>query len=928
VARLEGQLELRILGPLDVSVDGERVGVGGRKQREVLAVLATRSGAAVSTDALIEAVWPEGPPATALTTLQVYVSRLRKVLGAGTIVSEGGGYRLALEPRQLDSSRFEQLTAKAAECRRAGRFEEAAGAIREALSLWRGPPLADFAYEGWAQPHIGRLDEERLACCEDRFDLELAAGRHTDLVGELQQLVREQPLRERLHGQLLLALYRSGRQADALAAYQDARTKLVEELGIEPGPELQELNRRILNQDPALAAPARPVTTQSTMPAPATALIGRGRELEQLAALIRSDDVRLVTLTGPGGVGKTRLALELAVGAAADFPEGVEWVSLQALRDPALVVPTIAQQLGAEDDPARLVGSARMLLVLDNFEQVTEASVEIAGLLGACPGLTVLVTSREPLRVAAEHEFALPPLAAAEAVALFTERATAIRPGLVADGDVSAICERLDRLPLALELAAARVNALPPKAILERLDDRLGLLTRGGRDKPLRHQTLRQTIGWSYELMDEPEQRLFARLGVFSGGCTLGAAETVCDGDLDGLASLIDKSLVRLSGDGDHEPRYTMLETIREYAAERLAEADPGHEVARRHLGWFLDLAGRAEAGLRSRDEQEWLRRLDRDHDNFRSALSLALEIGDVQAAVLLAARLSRFWLVRGFLAEATGWLERSLAAGGDAAARAPALRWLAIFEMEQGEVERPTALAEEALALHRSADDELGVARTLDILGDTAVRRLDLDRASELFREGIETARRIDARPELGTMLYDLGIVYRFQRMFEPAEALLQEAREVFRELGFARGQGSALQGLADVARERGDHPAGIAAVAEALDLYAGLAWVGGVLNCLEQLAELFAATGEPDRAATIWGAHAARCDEIGRERSHPIEAPAREEAIGAARAALGDRRFEQAWAEGAELDLDRATAYALAGVRPASPTRDTAIG
>ena len=372
----------------------------------------------------------------------------------GAIVSEGGGYRLCLDDECLDSARFERLAAAGRAEASAGRAERGAATLREALSLSRGPPLADFAFESWAQAEVGRLEEQRLACLEERIDAELACGASAELVGELEVLVDEQSLRERFRGQLMVALYRSGRQAEALAVYQRAREQLVEELGIGPSPELQELHRRILNQDKTLDGPERMEAPSVKLPAPPTPLVGRQRELAELSALLADADVRLVTLVGPGGVGKTRLALATASEVQAQFPQGVFWVPLHALRDPRLVMSTIANVLGSDGEAAEAIGQGCTLFVLDNFEQVVDAAVDVAGLLSACPAITVLVTSREPLHILAEHAYPLSGLPKTDAVALFNERARAIRPDLHANSEVTAICERLDRLPLALELAA------------------------------------------------------------------------------------------------------------------------------------------------------------------------------------------------------------------------------------------------------------------------------------------------------------------------------------------------------------------------------------------------------------------------------------------------------------------------------------------
>jgi predicted ATPase/DNA-binding SARP family transcriptional activator len=923
------KLDYRILGPLEVWDGDRRLPLGAAKQRAVLALLLINANRVVSVDRMIEELWPEKPPGRPQTAIQTYVSYLRKILepdhAAGApfdvLATEGAGYVLRLEPEQLDLGRFEKLYDHGRGALAGDDPARARAALAEALALFRGSALMDVAYEPFAQAEVARIEELRLSCLEARVEADLASGSHAELVGELEALAAEHPLRERFAAQLMLALYRAGRQAEALDVYQRTRERLVDELGIEPTPELHELNRRILNQDDALVAPVRAKRPVVQLPAPPTPLIGRHRELAELAAWLGHDDVRLITLLGPGGVGKTRLALAAASRAVDRFTDGVFWIPLQGIRDPGLVVSTIAQGVGADRELAETIGEGRVLLALDNFEQVIDAAVEVADLVAACPSLTVLVTSREPLHLAAEHEYPVQALPEVDAVSLFTERASAVRRDLRPNGEVVAICRRLERLPLALELAAARVNVLSLQGILERLDDRLAVLTRGARDLPDRHQTLRQTIEWSYDLLDEEEQRAFERLGVFAGGWTLEAAEAVCRVDLDALASLIDKSLLRRSDPPDSEPRYTMLETIREYALERLVETEPDRATQNAHFRWFLEVAGHAESALRGPEEQLWLDLLERDHDNLRGALSFALDHCDGEAALQLAARLSRFWLVRGFLTEATSWLEQALAVGEPGSAKATGLRWLAIFAMEQGEIDRPAALAEEALAMHRSSADELGVARSLDIVGDTKMRGGDLVGAAEFFEEGIETARRLDARPELGTMLYDLGVVCLFQAELDRAGMLLEEARTVFRELGFARGEGSALQGLAFVAVERDQPRRALSLLGGALSLYIGLAWVGGLLNCLDQVAQLFVVIGEPAPAATIWGAHAARCDEIGREYAHPLEAAARDEAIAGARSTLGEEAFARGWEQGAQLSLEEAAALALSAIPERAP-------
>ena len=456
-----------------------------------------------------------------MTKLHGYVSRLRRVLGAGRLETRPPGYVLRVEPGELDLHRFRELIAQ--------------DRHREALALWRGPALADLAFEDFARSEIARLEELRLSALEGRFEHELAAGRHAELAGELAAAVRAHPLRERLAGQLMLALYRSGRQADALAAYRDARATLVDELGLEPSEELSALQRRILVHDPGLDHTR--TGRRAELPASLTSFVGRGRELEQIRALILRPGVRLLTLTGAGGTGKTRLALEVARAVAGEFADGARFAPLAAVAEPEVVPHAIAEALALQQSSGQSIEDAlkafladrELLLVLDNLEHLLEATPLATELLAAAPRLKILATSRTHLNLYGETEYAVPPLSAREeAVALFADRAAAVRPGFAATDAVGEICARVDGLPLAIELAAARIRTLTPAEILARLDHRLELLAGGPRDVPARQRTLRDTLLWSYDLLAPEEQRLFARLAVFAGGWTLAAADDVC----------------------------------------------------------------------------------------------------------------------------------------------------------------------------------------------------------------------------------------------------------------------------------------------------------------------------------------------------------------------------------------------------------------
>jgi predicted ATPase/DNA-binding SARP family transcriptional activator len=629
-------LEFRVLGPLQVAKEGRLLPLGGLKQRGLLALLLLDRNRVVPRDRLVDALWGESPPASAANSIQIYVSKLRRLLGdgetAGAIVTEPPGYRLRVPPGELDADRFERLIAQGSEALRAGEAERAEKAFADALTPWRGPPFADFTAEPFAQAEIARIEQLRLHALEQRIEALLSLGRHVEVLAELPTLIDQHPLEEQLRAQLMVALYRSGRQADALVAYQDFRRFLGDELGLDPGPDLREIERRVLSQDPALVAPVAPsrgpeqspaapaepppaaALTQTNLPVPLTPLIGREQELEEAGRLLRAQ--RLITLTGPGGSGKTRLALQLAVDAIDDFPDGVVWVPLQALRDPELVLPTIALALGTAETLTEAGADRRLLLVLDNFEQLLSSASRLVPLSAQLPHLKLLVTSREPLHLGGEYEYPVAPLREREAVALFIERAKATKPDFTDDGAVVEICRRLDGLPLALELAAARIKALSAAELLKRLDKRLPMLTGGSRDAPERQRTLRATIAWSYELLAPDEQRAFARLAVFAGGCTLEAAEGACGTDLDTVAALIDKSLLRREGD-----RYFMLETIREYAVERLEESGELNELRQRHADYYLEQARSVELLIRSPQAAGAIDQLEPEHDNLRAAL-------------------------------------------------------------------------------------------------------------------------------------------------------------------------------------------------------------------------------------------------------------------------------------------------------------------
>jgi predicted ATPase/DNA-binding SARP family transcriptional activator len=666
-----GRLVFGVLGPLEVRRDGAAIRLGGTRQRALLALLVMRANELVRVEELVDQLFGAERSDVAANTVRVAVSRLRRLLGNDEVESvlgtRPGGYVLHTEPEQLDLVVFERLLVEGQRLLSAGQASAAAARLREALSLWRGPPLSDLAALECFQGEVRRLDELRLVAVMERIDAGLALGGAGELVGELEALIAAHPLQERLRGQLMVALYRAGRQADALAVYRDTSELLRDELGLEPGPRLRELESSILQQDASVAPPPRAAPAPpARLRVPATTFIGRGRELAEITALLRGNGVRLLTLTGAGGSGKTRLALRVAERSAAGYRDGSWFVGFADISDPQLIASTICQALELGEQPGitpaeRLrewLGERQVLLLLDNLEQLVEGAVELGELLASCPGLTLLATSREPLRLAGEQQYEVPVLEPKDAVALFESRTHAVVPGLVVHPKLAeAICARLDYLPLAIELAAARTKALAPGDILTRLDTRLPLLTGGPRDAPRRQQTLRATIDWSYELLEAGQQRLLARLAVFAGGCALAAAEAVCGAELDTLQALVDRSLLRTDGQ-----RYWLLPTLREYGLERLEQTGEAEELRRLHARWFVELIHSEGLDAHVPFTPPLLGRVRAEHENFRSALEWAAECSDREALARLAFPLTFYlWESQGQLQEAQRWVGMAL---------------------------------------------------------------------------------------------------------------------------------------------------------------------------------------------------------------------------------------------------------------------------
>jgi predicted ATPase/DNA-binding SARP family transcriptional activator len=935
----EGDMEFRILGPLEVRAHGRSLRLGGPKQRALLAVLLLHAGEVVPRERLIDQLWGESPPKTASDVLRVLVSKLRKALGAGAVRTRPPGYVLQVDPDEIDSAQFQRLLDEGAQLLGDGDAERAAAVLDDALSLWRGPPLTDFTYEPFAQDEIRRLEELRLAALEHKIDAELRLDGSAALVGELEALVAEHPYRERFREQQILALYRAGRQAEALAAYQDLRRVLRDDLGIEPSPLMRRLERQVLLQDVALDSAA--LAGRAPIPVPATRLIGRQAEVAEIRTLLRAPGVQLVTLTGAGGSGKTRLATEIGTALAREFRDGAAFVDLAPLEEPGFVPLTIARALGARErvgEPIgvslrRFLAARQLLLLLDNFEHLLEASGELARLISGCPRLSVLVTSRAPLRIHAEHEMPIQPLAEDDAISLFIERARAVNPHLqLNDPDVPAvreICARLDSLPLAVELAAARTNVLHPQALLARLEPRLPLLIAGTRDAPARHRTLQATIDWSYGLLDDDEKELFARLSVFTGACTLAAATEVCEGSLDRLAPLVDGSLLRAEPDFEGQLRFSMFETTREYALERLEHSGEAAALFRRHAEYCLAFVEEARQHLDGLDARDWIQRLEADGSNLHAALSWAERAGETAPLLELGGALAAFWMMRGYRRDAERWLHRAIdRGGGDGDRPVESLCEAASLAYQLGEIESARELAAGCIAEFRARRDASGIARCLLVQAPVAVADGDYARAEALLIDAARFAREASDEALIARTTVRLGQVALYRGEHQRADDLLQAGFQAFGDLGRGWEAAWALKQIGLLSLDRGNGARASELIRESLRRLLEAGWIGGVIvdGGLEALAALAALDGQTRRAMRLLGAASSSRQHGGASLVIPFEHSWHERTVALIRDQHPTEEVRAAFEEGRAMNVEQALRYATAevgGATPLSPGR-----
>jgi predicted ATPase len=898
------RLEIRVLGPFEVLVGGRPADVGGSKRQALLAMLALGDGRVVGVDMIVDGLWGAELPAAPRNALHHHVARLRAALGDDAITGSADGY--ALPGARVDAVQFEELLAETRGALRDGDVDAAADAVASALVLWRGPALQGLTGTAWFSAEARRLETLRVDALEEDFDVRLALGEHRELAPALRSALADNPFRERLWGQLMLALYRSGRQADALETFQEARRVLADELGLEPGPDLRRLQEAILAHDPAIAAVPVVRRRRGNLPAPSTSFVGREEQLGSVRALLHEH--RLVTLTGPPGVGKSRLAVETARSLEHEFPDGiwlVDFARAAAVADAVRLVANVVDARGA-DPLARVASrlrSADTLLVLDACEHVLAEAARIAStLLAECPRLRILATSRETLHVAGEVRLPLAPLGVA-AVDLFLERARAARPGFEADAEAVAlageIVRRVEGLPLAIELAAARVNVLGLGELVSILERRAALLRDSSVSDPSR-TALRALVEWSYDLLHADEKTLLQHLAVHRGGGSLESLVAVAA--THGLneptvayllSSLVDKSIVSVSFSGG-AARYDMLDTVREYVLERLDESGGLATTQKAHADYFATLADAAHAGLRGPEWPEWMKQLEREHDNLWAAVTVVRDASDPLLAARLGVGLGWYFGIAERVSEGRTFIEAALGAAQDAplALRIELLAYLCYLATEEDNLEAALDAGERGVALAATSDapwqtamvqlalafayDQAGsheravvlaeeARRTFDELGDRwgaassaltgalgALGRGDIATAAALTAEAVRLHDDYDISAVPAALL-EASVADR-RGETEAAAAAYRRALERSERAGFADHAAFALSGLGSNALVSGDLPKAEELQRQALATAEAAHATWAAAHARVQLARIAAAAGDAASAERLY--------------------------------------------------------------------------
>lgn len=964
---------IEVLGPLQVRSgdDDDVVDVGSPRHREVLAALVVDAGRVVSTDTLLERVWGDVGRGASTSNLHAVISRLRGRLAAAhldaAIATASPGYRLDA-PRAadaVDALRFQDLLAHGRAAHAAADASAARSSLEEALGLWRGPAYADIRLP-FAEVEAARLEGQRLAACELLVDVELELGHLDAALDRLPTLVAAHPLRESFRRQLMLALYRSGRQAEALEAYADLRAVLSEELGIDPGPDLQELHQRVLEQDedlrassprradaPAVAAadpaatprPAAPDTPaapgepvwHSEVVVPADDLVGRGRDVSRLVDLLTGSAQRLVTVTGVGGVGKTRLAHAVAVAARDAFADGVVLVSLAPVTDPALVLPAIGRAAGLAGsegpDPLEAVAAhlrpRELLVVADNLEHLLDSAPDLARLVALCPRLSVLVTSRTTLRVRGELHYQLAPLAlpaeeetdpgvlaGSAAVALFVDRARGVRPDLELDDEtavaVAGICRRLAGIPLAIELAAARADLMPPVLLLQHLDRVMA--GTGARDLPARQRTMRAAIEWSHRLLSPEQQTVLRRLAVFAGGFTLEAVEAVLPDTVDAfgvLDELVAHSLVQRDPDHPDVLRFRMLEPVAQFA-DALLEGDERRAARDAHLAHFLRLAEDTEPGFRGPRAHQAVATTHREHANLVAAVEWALASGQGDLAGRMTWAMWLFWWLRGNLLEGRRLAQGVLDQHTSDETRVRAHAVLAAMTFAQGD----TRLARHwcaGVTLARRIGDVVGEAHNLAGEGLIALAEGHLDEAEVRF---VETIRLTEDAGLGGEWLWTLAHVWQATVRLvlgfpDQAEPLLAAALAAARSRRDPLATYITLFTSVQVATAAGDLGAARSQLEEGIALSIDTGDMANLAYFLEALAVVESQHGRHETVAVLHGAAGRLRDTVGSAvyGYYKPDEQLLDVSLAAAAAHLG-AAYDDAVARGRSLDIDEVVA------------------